>query len=83
MFKHTRSAVTLLAASIKLSMLNGLDNILRRNAAKANLHLRAAIAEDRKKHATPGAFGRPITDARPCPAGIARRIANSGKVRGY
>jgi hypothetical protein len=78
-----KAAVTRLAASIKASFINGLDRLQYASAQRARGQMMAAIIEDRLKHRTPGAFGRPITSARKCPAGIARRIANSGKVRGY
>jgi hypothetical protein len=83
MFKQTRSAVTRLAASIKSSLMLGLEKLQQKSAQRARGQMMAAILEDRLKHRTPGAFGRPISTARPCPAGIARRIQNSGKVRGF
>lgn len=84
--KRAAAAVAALGAQIKGSMLNNLDRLIRRGAAKSNLYLKSQVADLVFGRKTPGAFGNPTPPStRPRFKGnkIARYCAARGKVRGY
>lgn len=81
-----KSAVARLAASVKSSLMLGLDKLQRISARKAVQQLKLDVHQKLAKAHTPGAFGRvPTPHSRPQYRGnkLARVIANGGKVRGY
>lgn len=81
MLKPTR-ALARLGASIKSSLLLGLDKVRRSQAVKAITDLKVAVHTMIAEKRTPGAFGSAMPGQRPGRRSKLMR-ANSAKVRGY